>query len=128
MVGVVLEGTVASGLGEGAYFMSMQHYKDEIKKKLGFDAFEGTLNIKTDKENIDPLKKINPIIIAGFEKDGKKFGGASCYTAKLNGTDGAIIIPDINKHKDDIIEFIAPVNLKSELNIKDGDKIKIELK
>ena len=128
MVGVVLEGTVTSGLGEGAYFMSMDHYKKEIKKKLGFDAFPGTLNIKTDKENIDPLKKNNPIIITGFKKDDKTFGGVSCYKAKINDIDGSIIMPHINKHKDNIIEFIAPVNLKSELNIKDGDKIKIELK
>jgi len=126
MVGSVLDGIVVAGLGEGAYFMSMHHYKDEIKKKLGFDAFPGTLNIKTDKENIDSFKKINPIIITGFKKDDKTFGGASCYRAKIENIDGAIIIPEINKHKD-IIEFIAPVNLKLELSIKDGDKIKIQI-
>jgi len=126
MVGSVLDGIVVAGLGEGTYFMSMEHYKKEIKKKLGFDAFPGTLNIKTDKENIDSFKKINPIIIVGFEKDDKTFGGASCYRAKIENIDGAIIIPEINKHKD-IIEFIAPVNLKLELSIKDGDKIKIQI-
>ena len=35
-------------------------------------------------------------------------------------------MPDINKHED-IMEFIAPVHLKSELKLADGDKIKIEL-
>ena len=128
MVGEVLEGIVVTGLGEGAYFMSMPHYKNEIKKKLGFDAFPGTLNIKNDKENIDPFKKINPIRITGFKKNNKTFGGVSCYKAKINNIDGAIIIPDINKHKEDIIEFVAPIHIKSKLNIKDGDKIKIELK
>ena len=128
MVGEVLEGIVVTGLGEGAYFMSMPHYKNEIKKKLGFDAFPGTLNIKTDKENIDSFKKINPIIIIGFKKNNKTFGGVSCYKAKINNIDGAIIIPDINKHKEDIIEFVAPIHIKSKLNIKDGDKVKIELK
>jgi len=127
MVEVVLEGTVTSGLGEGAFFMSMEHYKEEIKKKLGFETFSGTLNIKTDKESIDSLKKINPIIITGFKKNNKTFGGVSCYKAKINDIDGSIIMPHINKHKDNIIEFIAPISLKSELNIKDGDKVKIQI-
>ncbi len=125
--GIVLEGIINSGLGEGTFFMSMEHYKKEIKEKLGFDAYPGTLNLKVSKEQIDSMKKNNPIKIDGYEKDNKTFGGINCYKAKINNINGDIIIPDINKHKEDIIEFIAPVDLKSELKLKDGDKIKIEL-
>ena len=120
-------GIVASGLEEGSIFMSMEHYKKEIKEKLGFDAYPGTLNLKVNKEQIDSLKKINPIRIDGYEKVNKTFHGANCYKARINNINGSIIIPDINKHKKDIIEFIAPVNLKSELKLKDEDKVKIEL-
>ena len=122
-----MEGIITSGVGEGSIFMSMEHYKKEIKEKLGFDAYPGTLNIKTNKEQIESLKKINPIRIDGYEKGNKTFYGANCYKAKINNINGAIIIPDMNKHKEDITEFIAPVNLKSKLKIKDGDRIKIEL-
>ena len=122
-----IAGIVISGLGEGAYFMSMSHYKKEIKEKLGFDAYPGTLNIKIDKEQKSKLKIINPIKLIGFKENNKTFGGVSCYKAKIGNIDGAIIIPDINKHKEDIIEFIAPVNVKSDLNIKDGDEVKIQL-
>ena len=122
-----IRGIVTAGLGEGAFFMSMPHYKKEIKKKLGFDAYPGTLNLKVDQEQMYPLKKIDPIKIIGFKENNKTFGGAICYKAKIDHIDGAIIIPDINKHKEDIIEFIAPVNVKSELNVKDGDKVRIEL-
>jgi len=122
-----IEGIVNTGLGEGAFFMSMPHYKKEIKEKLGFDAYPGTLNLKIDKERIHPFKKINPIKIIGFKENNKTFGGAICYKAKIDEIDGAIIIPDINKHKEDVIEFIAPVNVKSELNIKNGDKVKIQI-
>ena len=44
----------------------------------------------------------------------------------LENIKGAVIIPDLTKHKD-IVEFIAPIHLKSELKINDGDKLKIEL-
>ena len=123
---VVLNGTIARGLGEGAYFMSMQHYKKEIKKKLGFDAYPGTLNLKVSKSQINSLKKIKPIEIDSFKKNNKTFGGADCYRAKIKSINGSIIIPHLTKHKD-VIEFIAPVHLKSELKLKDGDKIKVEL-
>ena len=125
-VGAVIDGIVVKGLGEGAYFMSMQHYKDEIKKKLGFEAYPGTLNLKVSKRDASLLKSVNPIKIEGFKNGDKVFGGASCYKAKIMGIDGSIILPDINKHKD-ILEFIAPIHLRSELNLKEGTKIMVEL-
>lgn len=122
----VISGIIVRGLGEGAYFMSLQHYQKEIKKKLGFDAYPGTLNLKVGKNQIDLLKKINPIKIEGFKKGNKTFGGADCYRAKIKNINGSIIVPHLTKHKN-VIEFIAPVRLKSELKLKDGDKIKVEL-
>ena len=124
--GVSFNGTIVRGLGEGAYFMSMPHYQDEIKNRLGFKAYPGTLNLKVSRKQADSLKNIAPIKINGFKSINKTFGGASCYKAKIKNIDGSIIIPDLTKHKD-IIEFIAPIHLKSELKLKDGDKIKIEL-
>ena len=107
---------VVSGLGEGSYFMSMPHYKKEIKEKLGFEAFPGTLNIKAkEKIGVENSKKIT---ISGFGKNGKKVGGVSCWKARIDKIEGAIIIPEISKHKD-ILEFIAPVSVKSSLGIKE---------
>jgi len=125
--GILITGVAVSGLGEGAFFMSMPHYRNEIRNKLGFDAYPGTLNVKTDEKQIMHLKKLTPMTIEGYSSGNKTFGGASCYNAKIKNINGAVIIPDISKHKD-VIEFIAPIQLKSELNIKDGDKIIIELK
>lgn len=122
-----MEGIVTSGLGEGSIFMSMEHYKKEIKNKLGFDAYPGTLNLKIKEDRLISLKKFNPIKIEGCKKNHEVFGGIRCYKAKINNINGAVIIPDINKHKKDIIEFIAPINLKLKLGIKDGDKISLKL-
>ena len=124
--GNTVEGIIVKGLGEGAFFMSMPHYKSEIKKKLGFDAYPGTLNLKTTEKEFNSLKNNLSIKINGFKKDNKIFGGAGCRRAKIKNINGAVIMPDINKHKD-ILEFIAPVHIKSTLKVKDGDKIKIEL-
>ena len=123
---IAINGTILRGLGEGAYFMSMQHYQEEIKDKLGFKAYPGTLNLKVSRKQADSLKNIAPIKINGFKSGNKTFGGASCYKAKIKNIGGSIIIPDLTKHKD-IMEFIAPIHLKSELKLKDGDKVKVEL-
>ena len=124
---IVLKGTIIKGLGEGAYFMSMPHYKKEIKEKLGFDAYSGTLNIKIKKNQYNSITKTKLIKIMGYKKNGKIFGGASCYRAKIKNISGAIIIPDVNKHKKDIIEFIAPIHIKSKFKIRNGCKTNIEI-
>lgn len=122
----VIDGVIVRGLGEGTYFMSMGHYQKEIKKKLGFNSYPGTLNLKVAKKDKDLLRNFNKIGINGFKQKNKTFGGADCYKAKIRKVKGAIIIPHLTKHKN-IIEFIAPIHLKSELKLKDGGKVRIEL-
>lgn len=121
-----IDGVIVMGLGEGAYFMSMHHYQNEIQKKLGFKAYTGTLNIKVSKKQIDSLSDLNRILINGFKQGNKIFGGIDCYKATIKNINGAIIIPHMTKHRD-VIEFIAPIHLKSSLKLKDGDKIKVEI-
>ena len=120
-----INGIVVKGLGEGAFFMSMPHYRREIKKKLGFESYPGTLNIKADK--IFSFENLNPIRIEGYSSKGKKFGGAACFRAKLKNITGAVIVPDLTRHDKGIMEFIAPVYLRKKLSLKDDDKITIEM-
>ena len=124
---LILKCTVTRGLGEGTFFMSIAQYKKEIKNKLGFDSYPGTLNLKINKKQIDILKGITAIRINGFKSGNKLFGGIRCYRAKIKSVHGSIIIPDMNKHKEDVIEFIAPVHVRSQLNLNDGGKIDLEL-
>lgn len=123
---IIFDGAVTSGLGKGAVFMSIDYYKQQIKEKLGFEAYTGTLNLAVDKKQTSLLNELTPIRIEGFKKDDTSYGGINCYKARIENIDGYVIIPDLTEHND-TIEFIAPVNLKSELNLKDGDKVKIEL-
>jgi riboflavin kinase, archaea type len=123
----LLEGIVTSGFGEASYFLSLEYYKNEIKKKLGFDAYPGTLNLKVDEKQLLSLKKLSPIKINPHKKNDEALAGAVCYKAKIGKINGAVIIPEITKHEKNIIEFIAPVNIKSTLDIKEGDKVDLEI-
>jgi len=121
-----ITGKVVSGLGEGKFFLSMEHYRNEIKKKLGYEVFPGTLNIET-LQSFDG-KKLAPVRIEGYTKDSKKFGGATCYRAKIKNIECAIIAPDLTRHGKSTIEIIAQNHLRTELNLNDNDEITIEAK
>ena len=121
------EGTITSGLGEGAVFISIDYYKDNIRNKLGFEPYPGTLNLEMGKGQQAKLRAITSIRIESFKKNGKTYGGASCYKIKINNINAAIIVPDLTEHEENMIEIVASVNLKSKLKVKDGDKVKIEL-
>src|SRR3990172_8801524 len=47
---VELKGTLVSGMGEGAYYMSLKGYTKQFKEKLGYIPFPGTLNVKLSKK------------------------------------------------------------------------------
>ena|SRR3989344_2201906 len=121
-----IDGIITRGLGEGTFFMSMQRYQKGIRKKLGFIAYPGTLNIKVSKKQKASLNNLKKILIEGFKQGDKTFGGIDCYRARIKNIKGAIIIPHMTKHKD-VIEFIAPVHAKTKLKLKDGNKIKVEI-
>lgn len=124
----MINGIVASGLGEGKPFLSMQQYNAQIMKKLGFAPFEGTLNIKFDEKAAKGILEYSEKIkISGFREGNNYFGAAYCVKAALGGIRGAIIIPEKTRHEN-MIEFIAPVNLREKLNLKDNDRVSIELK
>src|ERR671928_100116 len=51
------KGTIVSGMGEGAYYMSLDGYKKQFKEKLGYEPFPGTLNLKLEEKMYMNKKK-----------------------------------------------------------------------
>ncbi|HLD62689.1 MAG TPA: DUF120 domain-containing protein [Candidatus Norongarragalinales archaeon] len=128
-----IQGTVVKGLGEGAYYMSLDGYKKQIEKKLGFTPYPGTLNLrvtgKTDLENNRKLQAAEGVKINGFKSQGRFFGGAKCFKAKIIGrgekANGAVIIPDRTHHDSATLEVIAPVFLRKKLGLKERATVKV---
>ena len=124
---MILEGIVTRGLGKAAAYLLKPYYKQAVKKKLGFEPYPGTLNIKTSKDYSLLLREKSSLRIQGFKEKDKKYIGANCHEIRISGLKAAIIIPDITEHPKTILEIISGFNLKKKLNLKDGDKVKIEL-
>ena len=121
-----LGGKVFSGKNEGEKFIRLPWVKEQIAKKIGFIPYPGTLNIKLEEKSakLKLLKKTKAVEIspaAGFCR-------GKCFKAYLTNTvECAIVIPEIANYPKDVLEIIAPTNLRDKLSLKNGDTIEIKI-
>jgi riboflavin kinase len=124
---ILVEGKVFSGSGEGAKFVALPWVKKQITKKLGFKPYPGTLNIKLtrDCKNLkNALKNAKPIEISPR----KNFCRGICFKAFLmDNVKCAVVIPEIADYPEDVIEILAPINLREKFQLKDGDNVKVKI-
>jgi len=129
---IKIEGEVFTGLGEGAYYVSKEGYIKQFVKKLGFKPYPGTLNLRLKAEKDlkarSELESYPPIIIEGFESEGRSFGPVKCYKAIINNeVEGAVVIAMRSHYGPSVLELIAPIYLREKLKLKDGDKIEVRI-
>lgn len=126
---IVFEGVVVSGLFEGAYYISKEGYQRQIKQKLGFEAFPGTLNVKIKEEEYDKRQKLErgpSIKLEGFKDGERAFGAARVYHCIINDEEkGAMIVAERSSHDYSVMEIISPLYLRRKMELADGDKIKV---
>jgi len=123
---IVIEGSIVTGLGEGAYYIEV--YSSKLKAALGFRPHLGTLNVKiSDDESrkaIGRMKNTPPLVLSGFTHKGRTFGDVICYRVKINmKIEGAVVIAQRTHHSEEILEIVAPVNIRDALDIVDNDKV-----
>jgi riboflavin kinase len=124
---ITLHGTVVSGKGEGENFVKLAWVRKQIQEKLGFTPYPGTLNLKLDKKNIKlnkTLHKEKSVEISPHEG----FHRGKCFQAHIaSSIDGAVVFPEVANYPENIIEIIAPVNLREKLQIKNGDSVEVKI-
>ncbi len=122
-----IKGTVFSGKGEGARFIELPWVKRQIVEKLGFTPYRGTLNLKLSKEEFEHrtlLEKAEAIEILPV----KGFSRGRCFKANvMDKLECAIVIPEIPNYPENVIEVIAPTNLREKLQLRDGDSVEVKI-
>ncbi|PVX24449.1 MAG: riboflavin kinase [Candidatus Bathyarchaeum sp.] len=129
---ITLEGTLFTGLGEGAYYVTKEGYRKQFMEKLGFDPYPGTLNLKLTSEydikSLSELETYPAVTLEGFEDESRTFGAVRCYPAVINNkVKGAAINALRSHYGQSVIELVAPTCLRSRLKLKDGHKVKVEI-
>lgn len=125
----VLQGTLITGLGEGKYYTQLPEYVVQFKDVLGFVPHPGTLNLELDAEstNLYGVCKPKGVTLDGFVRDERTFGDVECVNVRIFDIAGAIIKPKRTHYPDNIVEIIAPVNIRERFGLADGNKVEVEI-
>ena len=124
-------GAVFTGLGEGAYYMSLKGYRVQFVEKLGFDPYPGTLNLKLTspgyRKQMDVLRRMAGIKIEGFTDGLRTYGSLKCFPALIEDVRGAVLSIERTHYDSSVLEVIAPVKLREVLGLKDGDLVPVKV-
>ncbi len=126
----ILTGIVESGLGEGAYYMSLAPYCRQFRDHLGFSPYPGTLNIRLSPAAIAIRKRLGMgewHVVEGFESEGRTFGRVRCIGCRIQNIPCGIVVPGRSHYPEDIIEVVAPTELRDALGVQDGDEVTVEV-
>jgi len=127
-----LDGLIISGLGEGAYYMSLNGYTKQFKVKIGYIPFPGTLNVKLNQlqatQIIQQLNDLDSVIIDPFSDGKRTYGWVKCFHATLNGSIKCELIRLERTHHDNsVIELVSKDNLRKSARLKTGSKVTIKI-
>jgi len=120
-------GKIISGAGEGAYFTQIDWVQQQCNEKLGFKPYPGTLNLEILEEFLPVIEILDQKRGLELISPDPQFCNAMVFQVSLQDIIGAIILPEekVRVHPENIIEIIAPVNIKASLNVKDGDSVTV---
>ena len=128
------EGKVVSGMGEGAYYMSLEGYRKQFKEKLGYEPYAGTLNIRLiDQIFMNARRELGKqpsIFINGFSDGTRTYGWVKCYRAVINDgrvNNAAVLVLERTHHDDSMLEVISPESIKQATGMKNGDRVKVQV-
>jgi len=122
---IVMKGKVFSGNRRGKRFVNLPGVKKQIKEKLGFNPYIGTLNLRLPNEaGVNELREANGIKIIPE----KGYYEGKCFKALVMGkVEGAVVLPGVPEYPPDLLEVLAPVNLRETLGLKDGVEIELTI-
>ncbi|RLI09406.1 riboflavin kinase [Candidatus Bathyarchaeota archaeon] len=129
---LVIKGLVFTGLGEGAYYVTREGYRQQFVEKLGFEPYPGTLNLRiVDAESLRARRELEyypGIEIRGFKAEGRTFGAGKCFRALVNDeVEAAVVMAYRTHYGPSVLEVISPVCLREKLNLRDGDEVKVKV-
>ena len=124
-----ITGKIVSGAGKGVYFTQIGWVQQQCHQKLGFKPYPGTLNLEVATDDLCKIAALDAEKGIELHSPDPKFCNAKAFAVELEKRKGAIILPEekVRIHAENIIEIIAPMNIKATLNLTDGDLLVIRL-
>ena len=126
---VALEGTLVSGMGEGAYYMSLEGYARQFRSRLGYVPFPGTLNVRlgrgAQREAARQFAGMPGTRIDGFSDGKRTYGWVKCFGAEVGGIACHLVVLERTHHDDSIAELISEACLREAASLRDGSRVRV---
>lgn len=109
--------------------MSLDWVQTALQQSLGFSPYPATLNLKleSEKEIVVWQKVQRQMRGINIMPPDASFCQARCFLVEIEGRQrGAVLLPEVDGYPADKVEVIAPVRLKDELRVRDGNRITLE--
>lgn len=127
-----LDGRLVSGMGEGAYYMSLDGYVRQFRSAIGYVPFPGTLNVLLDRPHhamaAERLDAMDGVLISGFSDGRRTYGWVRCLAATVNGSIGCHVIRLERTHHDpDTVEIISSMRIRDAGMLGDGSRVSVRV-
>lgn len=107
--------------------MKLLWVKKQIKEKLGFAPYHGTLDVRITEESV----KLKRTLAEGEGVEilpATGFCRGKCYRASFKTElKCAVVVPEVASYPEDLIEIIGPENLRKKFHLSDGDPVQVEI-
>ncbi len=121
---VTVKGKVFTGLSEGGRYTQLAWVRKQIKEKLGFDPYPGTLNLLLSSE-IRMSSLLSKAKGWEIQPEEGYFSGRFYRAVVMGGIHVAVVRPGVLGYPENVIEIMAPICLREKLRLKDGDEVEV---
>jgi riboflavin kinase len=123
---LTIKGKVFTGVSEGKRFTELPWVKKQIMRQLGFEPYPGTLDllVSSDFQIGIMLSRFRGRDILPEEG---YFSGRLYKALIMERVLGALVRPEIPGYPEDTVEILAPICLREELDLRDGDEVEVKI-
>lgn len=120
------DGRVETGLGRGAGFTRLGWVREQLLGRFGLDIHPGTFNLRVDG---DAATAWTAALAAGgslLEPPDEAACTATCLPTRIaDRVPAVIVVPHVAGYPADQVEIVAPLDLRRELGVADGDRVAV---
>ncbi len=121
-----IKGKVVKGVGESPGFLSIGWVDEQLREKLKFQPYRGTLNLAVEAADIQGILKEKGRDRLVSKEQG--FCDAILVKGRINDIyECGVVIPLVEQYDERLLEVVAPVHLKRALQVDDGDEVTLSL-
>jgi riboflavin kinase len=121
---IKLNGKVFSGQGEGKKLIELPWVSRQIKEKLGFTPYHGTLNLRLSEESVKHRRTLEKAAVMRV-CPAEGYCTGLLFKAFIAGLECGVVIPEVENYPENVLEVVASVCLREKLQLRDGDEVTV---